>query len=161
MLAPHPKRFLFVAMSLVCLGYLGSSMSVGIYPVAGACSVSLDDVIGAPECPRLGRTSTEIAQGTEGGGSGASRADGQGKEGGGVGAAAGTAGGVRKLAEAPKSKGQATRDSHPAVREAVRALEAAKKELQSAPTDLGGHREKAVKAVDQAMQELKAVLKLE
>lgn len=49
-------------------------------------------------------------------------------------------------------------EPHPRIRSAIRELEAAKVELQKAPHDFGGHRVDAVRAVDNAITQLKLAL---
>lgn len=49
-------------------------------------------------------------------------------------------------------------EAHPRIRAAIRQLEAAKKELQEAPHDFGGHRADAVQAVDKAIEQLRLAL---
>ena len=50
---------------------------------------------------------------------------------------------------------------HPRIHEAIRAIEGAKKELQEAPHDFGGHREDAVEACSRAIEQLKQALAYE
>jgi hypothetical protein len=47
---------------------------------------------------------------------------------------------------------------HPGIRDAMRALETAKKNLQDAPAEFGGHRAKAVVHINAAIEELKYAL---
>jgi hypothetical protein len=47
---------------------------------------------------------------------------------------------------------------HPRIVAAIKALTAAKDELQAAPRDFGGHRADAVKAIDAAIQQLNLAL---
>jgi hypothetical protein len=49
-------------------------------------------------------------------------------------------------------------EGHPRIRAAIRELEEAKKELQAAPHDFGGHRADAVQAVDKAIEQLRLAL---
>lgn len=49
-------------------------------------------------------------------------------------------------------------EPHPRIRAAIRQLEAAKKELQEAPHDFGGHRADALQAVDKAIEQLRLAL---
>ena len=51
-----------------------------------------------------------------------------------------------------------THERHPAIRNAIHALEKAKVELKSANHDFGGHRESALKDCDAAIAELKLAL---
>lgn len=50
------------------------------------------------------------------------------------------------------------RERHPHIRGAIRELQEAKKELQTAAHDFGGHREEALKAVDEAIRQLQQAL---
>lgn len=47
---------------------------------------------------------------------------------------------------------------HPEIREAIRALENAKEHLKAANHDFGGHREAAIKACNEAIEQLKLAL---
>ena len=49
-------------------------------------------------------------------------------------------------------------ERHPAIRNAIHALEKAKEDLQKANHDFGGHRESALKECDAAIAELKQAL---
>lgn len=49
-------------------------------------------------------------------------------------------------------------ERHPHIRAAIRELEQAKHELQTANHDFGGHREDAVKACDEAIRQLQQAL---
>jgi hypothetical protein len=49
-------------------------------------------------------------------------------------------------------------ERHPAIRNAIHALEKAKVDLQNADHDFGGHRESALKECDAAIAELKLAL---
>lgn len=56
---------------------------------------------------------------------------------------------------------QATKDAaeqHPHIRAALQELREAKRELQTAAHDFGGHRAEAVEAVDNAMKQLQLAL---
>ena len=57
----------------------------------------------------------------------------------------------------PQQKGQHER--HPHIRGAIRELQEAKRELQAAAHDFGGHREEALKACDEAIRQLQEALK--
>jgi len=46
-------------------------------------------------------------------------------------------------------------EQHPHIRAAIRELEASKKELQTAAHDFGGHRVDAIKAIDEALKQLR------
>lgn len=50
------------------------------------------------------------------------------------------------------------RERHPHIRGAIRELQEAKRELQTAAHDFGGHREDALKAVDEAIHQLQLAL---
>ena len=50
-------------------------------------------------------------------------------------------------------------ERHPAIRRAIRALEAAKLDMQHADHDFGGHRVAALAACDAAIAQLPAALK--
>jgi len=49
-------------------------------------------------------------------------------------------------------------EPHPAIRAAIRSLEAAKRDLQHAAHDFGGHRAAALAAVDAAISQLRIAL---
>ena len=66
---------------------------------------------------------------------------------------------AQSAAVAPQQKAtREKREPHPRIRAAIRELEAAKKELQEAPHDFGGHRADAVQAVDKAIEQLRLAL---
>ena len=69
-------------------------------------------------------------------------------------ALAGSAWGV----QAQGSKGG---EKHPVLRNSMRQLEAIKDRLQKAPTDFGGHREKAVDAIGHAINELQQAIEFD
>lgn len=50
------------------------------------------------------------------------------------------------------------RERHPHIRSAIRELHEAKRELQTAARDFGGHRADAVKACDEAIHQLQLAL---
>ena len=50
-------------------------------------------------------------------------------------------------------------EPHPEINAAIRALEAARLHLQRAAHDFGGHRVKAIRAIDAALVQLKLALK--
>ena len=52
----------------------------------------------------------------------------------------------------------APKERHPRIRAAIRELREAKKELEEADHDFGGHRVEAIKAVDVAMKQLEKAL---
>ena len=49
-------------------------------------------------------------------------------------------------------------DRHPKIRQAIRALEGAKEDMQHAAHDFGGHREDALRACDEAIRQLQLAL---
>jgi hypothetical protein len=49
-------------------------------------------------------------------------------------------------------------ERHPKIRNAIRALEGAKEDMQQAAHDFGGHRVDALRACDQAIEQLKLAL---
>jgi hypothetical protein len=49
-------------------------------------------------------------------------------------------------------------EHHPEIRAAIRALENAKRHLQEAAHDFGGHRAEALEAVNRALEQLKLAL---
>ncbi len=57
--------------------------------------------------------------------------------------------------ERREGKGKARREPHPELRRAQRSLETAKKELQHANTDFGGHRVEAIKSIDEALEHIR------
>ena len=54
--------------------------------------------------------------------------------------------------------GAEAQERHPKIRAAIRALEAAKNEMQQAAHDFGGHRVDALKACDEAIHQLQIAL---
>ncbi len=62
-------------------------------------------------------------------------------------------------APAPVQKGEkGGAEQHPHIRTALRELREAKKELQTASHDFGGHRKEAIEAVDNAIKQLQEAL---
>jgi hypothetical protein len=53
---------------------------------------------------------------------------------------------------------RARRERHPEIRNAIAALERAKKDMQNASHDFGGHRADALAACDRAIEQLKLAL---
>lgn len=53
----------------------------------------------------------------------------------------------------------AVQEPHPEINAAIRALEVARLHLQRAAHDFGGHRVKAIRAIDAALVQLKLALK--
>ena len=58
----------------------------------------------------------------------------------------------------PAPQNQAKHERHPHIRGAIRELQEAKRELQTADHDFGGHREEALKACDEAIRQLREAL---
>lgn len=52
-------------------------------------------------------------------------------------------------------------EPHPKIRAAIRALEAAKDDMQHAAHDFGGHRVDALKACDEAIRQLRLALQFD
>jgi hypothetical protein len=52
-------------------------------------------------------------------------------------------------------------EQHPKIRAAIRALEAAKDDMQHAAHDFGGHRVDALKACDEAIRQLRLALQFD
>ncbi len=50
-------------------------------------------------------------------------------------------------------------ERHPHIRAAITELEQAKHELQTAAHDFGGHRVQAIRAIDEALKQLREALK--
>jgi hypothetical protein len=67
------------------------------------------------------------------------------------------AGFLPKVQDQGKEKSE-RREQHPHIRGAIRELQEAKRELQTAAHDFGGHREDALKAVDEAIHQLQLAL---
>jgi len=61
-------------------------------------------------------------------------------------------------APAPARQAGGEAAKHPRLREALQALENAKKHLEAAPKEFGGHRVKAIEHINQAIEECKAAL---
>jgi len=55
-------------------------------------------------------------------------------------------------------KSNAHHERHPEIHAAMRKLKGAKEDLEKAAHDYGGHRVKAIKAIDRALEELKDAL---
>lgn len=55
--------------------------------------------------------------------------------------------------------GEQGNEHHPHIHHALKELREARKELKEAAHDFGGHREEALKAVDEAIAQLKTALK--
>jgi hypothetical protein len=52
-------------------------------------------------------------------------------------------------------------ESHPKIRQAIAALEAAKAELEQSGGDFGGHKTEAIEAVNNALKRLRLALQFE
>jgi hypothetical protein len=50
------------------------------------------------------------------------------------------------------------KEAHPVLRQSIHQIEGIKDRLQKAPTDFGGHRERAVDALNHALGELRDAL---
>jgi hypothetical protein len=71
------------------------------------------------------------------------------------------AGGVIGGAPARAEEGATPRERHPHIRAAIRELREAKRELEKADHDFGGHRAEALKASDRAIEQLEKALKFD
>jgi len=60
---------------------------------------------------------------------------------------------------APANPGE--KEKHPEMRHALRAMRVAKKHLEEADHDFGGHRVEAIKALDEAIKQVEAALKFD
>ena len=60
-----------------------------------------------------------------------------------------------KRAEMKEERKEAKKESHPELRKATIALENAKKDLEKAANDFGGHKAAAIKSIDEALKHLK------
>jgi hypothetical protein len=60
-----------------------------------------------------------------------------------------------------QAQGNKGGEKHPVLRNSMRQLEAIKDRLQKAPTDFGGHREKAVDAIGHAINELQQAIEFD
>jgi hypothetical protein len=66
---------------------------------------------------------------------------------------------VTQQATPPKTAAaRGRREAHPEIRKAIAALERAKKDMQRASHDFGGHRADALAACDKAIEQLKLAL---
>ena len=63
-----------------------------------------------------------------------------------------------KKAVATKKTGTKAKEPHPRLVAARKKLEEAKKELQAAPDDFGGHKAAAIKSIDEALNHLQLAL---
>ncbi len=62
-------------------------------------------------------------------------------------------------APAPRQVDKEKNEPHPEIRRAIRALENAKRDLNKAASDYGGHKVEAIKAIDSALEHLRLALK--
>jgi hypothetical protein len=63
--------------------------------------------------------------------------------------------------EEKRERAKGERERHPEIRAALRALERAKKHLQDASHDFGGHRAEALESVDNAIKQLRQALQFD
>ena len=66
--------------------------------------------------------------------------------------------GLMLAAAAAEAQQPHPKDRHPKIRQAIRALQAAKDDMQHADHDFGGHRVDALKACDDAIRQLRIAL---
>ena len=62
---------------------------------------------------------------------------------------------------AVQAQGNKGGEKHPVLQNSMRQLEGIKDRLQKAPTDFGGHREKAVDAISHAISELQQAIQFD
>lgn len=67
---------------------------------------------------------------------------------------------VQKPPMAMREKGEPN-ERHPQIHIAIRKLREAKQHLEKAAHDFGGHKAKAIQAIDQALRELEEALKFD
>jgi hypothetical protein len=60
-----------------------------------------------------------------------------------------------------EAQAQEKRERHPHIHKAIAELKEAKKELEKADHDFGGHRVEAVKAIDHAVKQLEKALEFD
>jgi hypothetical protein len=65
------------------------------------------------------------------------------------------------VAMAPLAGSAEADERHPAIRNAIRALERAKADMQHADHDFGGHRVEALEACERAIAQLKMALQFD
>jgi hypothetical protein len=63
------------------------------------------------------------------------------------------------VAPAPAQADEKKRERHPHIRAALHELKEAKRDLETADHDFGGHRKEAIKAIDYAIKQLDKALK--
>jgi hypothetical protein len=61
----------------------------------------------------------------------------------------------------PTAQAQEKKERHPHIRAALHELREAKKELEKADHDFGGHRKEAIEAIDVAIKQLDKALKFD
>jgi hypothetical protein len=76
-------------------------------------------------------------------------------------ASAAPARGARAQAAAGAAQRKPKAESHPKIRGAIAALEAAKAELEKSDGDFGGHKADAIEAVNNALKRLRLALQFE
>jgi hypothetical protein len=59
------------------------------------------------------------------------------------------------------AQAQENKERHPHIRAAIRELREAKKELEKADHDFGGHRKEAIEAINVAIKQLEKALKFD
>jgi hypothetical protein len=72
--------------------------------------------------------------------------------------AQGNSGNANGMQHGNKAERGERAERHPEIRKAMRQLEAAKDSLQHAAHDFGGHREAAIKSIDEALNQLNQAL---
>jgi hypothetical protein len=65
---------------------------------------------------------------------------------------------IPQQATPARAAARGRREAHPEIRKAITALESAKKDLQRASHDFGGHRADALAACDKAIEQLRLAL---
>lgn len=63
-----------------------------------------------------------------------------------------------KETAAPAQVLKGSREAHPHIRAAIHELQEARRELETAAHDFGGHRKEAIESVDNAIKQLKEAL---
>jgi hypothetical protein len=69
--------------------------------------------------------------------------------------------GMMSLSGDGTAQAQEKKERHPHIRAAIRELKDAKKELEKADHDFGGHRKEAIEAIDVAVKQLDKALKFD
>jgi hypothetical protein len=65
------------------------------------------------------------------------------------------------LMAASAADAQAPPEHHPKIHQAIDALQAARDDLEHAAHDFGGHRVDAIKAIDEALRQLRMALRFD